>query len=822
MWSAVHLRRGLGVLTLAVLAPWAGAAGDALGTARELAAAQKWSEVVAAIEAHLRFDTPTPALDDLLAQALAKLGRRDEAAHYLERAYNALPDGDKEAAKLRKRLIELDPLFARREALWKRGAKELFDGALALDADGQHARALEACERALPLARGSAAAPIAERIAKLRSHEEEVDLEAGGSQRPPTGWPLLQLESERYILAAHLEPAVAELLGRTMDRIFASYVQIYFDGDAAQVPTRKATIHIHPSQDAMLAGWTGGSRPGGWWSPGEWSVHAYDTRSDRGSLDQMLETLFHEASHQFMTILSRGGAAPAWLNEGTACFFEGATAMADGTVLWPDAATERLAHLYRMLTSGGGPSFADVVNYDSPGSYAGEYYPWGWGIVYFLQQYEDPVTLEHSFRPLYEAYRDKVLTSDKGSRAVFDEVFLGPLSPRGHRTLEHFEAEWKRWILDHVHPLHFATNRRALRMQEVERYLAAAKAVAGSKTAKVGEKELLRRALGHLEHIRKQIDDPTAPAPELLLAQADILERIGEPAAAAPLLEALLELYAEGKWETSDEAFELLTKRLAKLDKKNSALVTARARTRQLANVAKILVQDYRKGKADLTLRTYNLARQASVSFDDANGALGELSDELRTLARERGLLRGNVQKLSGALGMWQTIFTNLETGFDAQADRVTLQGVRPVGRICTAIELRGEYEVRARVTQQGEPRMGAHHGLVIAGMPKGDWAVVTLDHEGRLNLKRLVFGSGGGVTDTTTATVKLANPPKIGEPFDFCARVFPDNSIEVMVGEQGPFPLRLPIARTQRTHAGIYVKYGSIALDNPVVEVFP
>ena len=821
MEFAVRLRRGLGAVTLAVLAPWAGAAGDAFATAKELAAAQKWSEVATTIEEHLRFHPSSAALDDLLAQAFAKLGRKDEAAHFLERAWWPLAETDKEASKLRKRLLELDPLLPRREALFKKGAKELFDAAVVLESEGQRERALEFCERALPLARGAAREPIAELAARIRSSEEEVDLEKEGGARPPEGWPELTLESQHYLFVAHLEPAVAELLARTMDQIYASYVQIYFDGDTKRFTPRKATIHIHPSQEQMLSGWSGPSRPAGWWSPGEWEVHAYDTRSDTNSLDQMVETLFHEASHQFMTMLTRG-APPAWLNEGTATFFEGATAMADGTVLWPDAAKDRLSHLYRMLTSGGGPTLADVVNYDSPGSYAGEYYPWGWGLVYFLQQYENPATLEYSFRPLYERYRDLVTRGDKGSRVAFDEVFLGPDSPRGHRTFEHFENEWRRWILDHVHPLQFAPNRRALRMEEVERYLAAAKAVAGSKTAKVSEQELLRRALGHLEYIRTKIDDPLEPAASVLQAQADLLERIGEPAAAAPLLEKLLELAADGTWEASEEEVESLSKRLAKLDKKNNRLVAARAKVRALARTAKILVEDYRKAKVDLTLRAYTLARQASVSFDDTNGALGTLASELRTAAREKGLLRGNLQKLAGVPGSWQTIFTNLETGFTSSSERVTIDGVRPVGRICTAVELHGEYEVRARVTLQGEPRLGSHHGLVIAGTPKGDWAVITLDHEGRLNLKRLVFGTGGGVTDTTTATVNLPQRPKNGEPFDLAARVFPDNSIEVSVAGQGPFPLRLPIARTPRTHAGVYVKYGSLAVDNPVVELAP
>src|SRR5678810_546011 len=102
-----------------------------------------------------------------------------------------------------------------------------------------------------------------------------------------------------------------------------------------------------------------------------------------------------------MTLLSRGGFTPSWLNEGTASFFEGASAMADGRVLWPDAPIDRLQTLNMMLggmTFGGkAPKLVDVIGWNQPRSYDAEYYPWGWGLVYFMQQYEDPTTLEYVY-----------------------------------------------------------------------------------------------------------------------------------------------------------------------------------------------------------------------------------------------------------------------------------------------------------------------------------------------------------------------------------------------------------------------------------------
>ena len=53
---------------------------------------------------------------------------------------------------------------------------------------------------------------------------------------------------------------------------------------------------------------------GGWWQPGQNVVHAYDTSTTNGTREELLGTLFHEASHQFMTALCNqgGGWAPAW------------------------------------------------------------------------------------------------------------------------------------------------------------------------------------------------------------------------------------------------------------------------------------------------------------------------------------------------------------------------------------------------------------------------------------------------------------------------------------------------------------------------------
>ena len=103
------------------------------------------------------------------------------------------------------------------------------------------------------------------------------------------------------------------------------------------------------------------------------------------------------------------------------------------------------------------PTFLDVISYDKPGSYPGEYYEFGWGIVYFLQQFEDPTTLAYVYRPLYNAYRDEIIKKGGDPRELFERVFLGPASPLSHTTLLEFEKDWKQWIQGHVYPLHHSS-----------------------------------------------------------------------------------------------------------------------------------------------------------------------------------------------------------------------------------------------------------------------------------------------------------------------------------------------------------------------------
>jgi len=792
--------------------------------AQELLDTKDWEAARDLLRKHLSSTAGDGRAHALLGKALLGLGEMDQAAHHLATARDQFSaDGDDRAYKNANRdLRRADPLEGRRARLQQDITKKMLDAAEKLYEHGHGERALTILERTAPIATGKDADDLLRLLEEVRKSFEEVDLdEAGAEQQGGGAWPLVTHESEYYVLKANLEPELVELVAETMDDIHGYYVLLYLDGDEGSIGS-KATIRIHPDKKSMLGNWGGGSAPEGWWSPGENQVTCYDTRTSTGTLDWMLETLFHEASHQFMTLLERrGGAAPAWLNEGTSCFFEGAKAMADHRVLWPDAATGRLANLVSMLRGGGNdPSLQKVIGYSGRGSYDGSYYPWGWGIVYFLQQYEDPLTLEYVYRPFYARYREQITSRGGNSMKLFEEVFLGEDSPLGHETLADFDRDWRAWILDHVSPLHRAPEpeRRALRLALVERYRAAAEAAAENKKAPVPEQELWNRALGHVEYVRTEIDGEESPDVELIALQADILERQGRKAAAAPLIEQLLKLADEGAWDPSEEEVAALEQRLKQLDRRNYALRRAESTRKALVRTARKLFKDYGETDKPMPMRSYALAARVGTALEDLEVLLPAAAD-LRLSLRASGVSFGEVRSLVAGTKHWRSIFSSGPDSFSSRDGRLEMSSVRPHARINTSLQVAEEYELRATFERRGELYRSTCHGLVIAATAEGEWLVFGLLKGGKAGLRRLSPTSGDGVTTNNLQNFYLEPRPEDDEDLEVRVRVLADGRIEARVGTCEPVQARIPEDFPRPKYVGIYSKDGTTRLVDPVLE---
>jgi len=215
-------------------------------------------------------------------------------------------------------------------------------------------------------------------------------------------------ESKYYEIETTMDYAFFETLAAAMDQMNVFYRDIY----DMKKKTPKARILVHRKRsdfDRITQKLIGqpieSEGVGGFWLVGARTVNAYDrsmgdpnqTRADLWS------TLFHEASHQFMSIImdkseKRNYSIPAWLNEGAASYFEGCIIKADGTILKNNVAEPRLRSWWYLEHSDDRKSLEDLVAHirnagpdleKKTRSYEGEFYPYGWAFVYFLLNYEE-------------------------------------------------------------------------------------------------------------------------------------------------------------------------------------------------------------------------------------------------------------------------------------------------------------------------------------------------------------------------------------------------------------------------------------------------
>ncbi len=808
---------------LAALA-WAGGGRDDARAAQELIGARDFEGAARLLADRLRRGASDGQLCELYARALTGLSRLDESAHWYEQAAQlyAGEGQDPAARQCLSGVRRADALATRREAFFAKLSGTLAECAADLLEQGHNQRAIELLERLPPISTGKTSERVAELLAKARAAFERLDLDSGGSEAAQSVRPLLEFESKHYKLAANLEQETAQRVADLMDDLHGFYVQVYFDGNEKKARGAKATIRIHSDRADMLKSWDGGDPPEGWWSPGENTVHCYDSRTNgSGSLDWMLETLFHEASHQFMSLLSQGGFVPAWINEGTASFFEGTVAMADHRVLWPEAARLRLEPLVEQLASHK-LTAAEVVGYDSPSSYPAEYYSFGWGLVYFLQQYEDPQTLEYIYRPLYGRYRSEVIKRGGEPMKVFDEVFLGKNSPLGHKSFADFDQDWSRWIREEVQTLNgTGTKARALRLERMRRELAAADTAAKEgKKSHAGEKELLARALSHAEYVCTRIDKDK-PDGELIVQQAEILERLGRPAAAAPLYQRALDLVDESRFALEESRYADLEKRLKRLDAKNAALRTARARTLELGRTAAALLAEYEKSEPPLVLRSYTFAALAAGVLKD-EPKLAECALRLREAARAQGRLLGSIHELRGEAGRWKTVFNGSPERFEPQAAAPELVSARMYGYYLGGLEARGEYELRTKLVRAGKLELGAAWGLVLAGREGADWYMAGIDDNGQGGLWSVRVTSKGATTPRRLSYLRLEKPVEPNEEPELAAHVYADGRVELKVGGRAAVSGTIPLDGAVPRGTGIFVKNGAAAFQSLLLELYP
>jgi hypothetical protein len=332
--------------------------------------------------------------------------------------------------------------------------------------------------------------------------------------------------------------------------------------------------------------------------------------------------------------------------------------------------------------------------------------------------------------------------------------------------------------------------------------------------------------LGELEWVKTRIDKPDAPDGMVLLAQAEICERLKRNASAAALLDQVLSLVEEGalRLDADDKANEKkrseLERRLAKLDQKNAPLRAVKARTKELQKAALPLLSDYRR-ESGLELRTYTYAHLLATALADA-GALAETAEELRTAVKQQGKLIGIVRASSTKPADWKPRSTRphsfeIVEGGAKLACRGGTQARRD-----DSLVVQGECEWTCVVQGEGPVHPGSAIGLVLASHDAFGDLYLGLDEQGKPAAWTLKLTGNGGTSLRRDRAFQSSAVFERGKPHEWRARLHADGSVQVWI--DGVDVARLPLSYPQGEprSVGLFAKDSAVRTTRISLEIQP
>jgi tetratricopeptide (TPR) repeat protein len=459
------------------------AARDArLAEVRSLLAASKPTEALEKARVALEHDSEVPAVLLACVDAHLALGQKDPALHLLLRAeaLSLAAEPDKALlADLDKRLTELDPHRAQVAEAFASLADDTFRMAQSAHKRGLWANAVDLYLRC----RGTAFEERAQKQldAIFGSAKPAEALVASGLPIPVNDdarkseksiakydkdhalWEKAEkakdFHSKQYAVTTNMGWRMGKQINLTMEQL-NRFLRRFFRHKEQGQPMRACGVRVFAQFDEF-ASVEGVESPniGGFFMPGENRISTYDQTTAGRRFDELWGTLFHEGTHQFSKDVTKT-LLPGWVEEGAACYMEGARLMPNGVVVSNLVAEDRLEALVSML----GPrpkegqtsvrpkpgdariDIKEVITYYQPGSYSGAFYPWGWGLVYFMRNYEDE-TGDRPYLPAFEAYVEVYKSERKHD--VFErfvQYFITDLKRPGIDTFEDWYALWVQWI----------------------------------------------------------------------------------------------------------------------------------------------------------------------------------------------------------------------------------------------------------------------------------------------------------------------------------------------------------------------------------------
>ena len=247
------------------------------------------------------------------------------------------------------------------------------------------------------------------------------------------------LSTEHYNVRTNAGYVVLKTVANAMEQMNVFYRRFHrYKEDGGGIPKANVLLFKNRAEYMRLGGapveWAGGHWDGT-------NVVTYDHRQGgTGSLRDTLQTLFHEASHQF-TSLAGGSAVPAWLNEGMASFFEGTRLLSNGRVDWNLIAPGRLYPLIADLAKPDRHRLENIIRGEVEDYRI--FYPWGWGIVYYLYNAEDAdgrLLYRHLLPEYFQQYHAPAHIER------FTEFFVTRAKVPGVSSLEHFEQRFIEYV----------------------------------------------------------------------------------------------------------------------------------------------------------------------------------------------------------------------------------------------------------------------------------------------------------------------------------------------------------------------------------------
>lgn len=210
-------------------------------------------------------------------------------------------------------------------------------------------------------------------------------------------------ETRNYTIVTDAGFEVLETVALVMEQMNQFYREVFRHAEDGE-PTPHIEVWVFRDRaefDAI-------AKPGSRWVGGYYDgskVTAYDGGGSGESRRDLYVVLFHEAGHQFVDLA--GGPVPKWLNEGIASYFEGARILSNRQVVRNLVAKPRLLALHGSLFGPGKKEPIPLrrllqITYDS-GEYGPDHYPYGWGLVYFLLNFEDAEG-KQAYRDLFDEY----------------------------------------------------------------------------------------------------------------------------------------------------------------------------------------------------------------------------------------------------------------------------------------------------------------------------------------------------------------------------------------------------------------------------------